>query len=60
MFTKERSAHDTVASFKEAIGWFKNQIGPANVERFHERIDDLYKKAVQHGRRLERRTKRTK
>ncbi len=55
MFTKEKSVHAAVKSFKEAIGWLSNEIGPRNVERFHERIDDLYKKAVAHGKRLEQR-----
>lgn len=49
MFTKERTVHATVKSFKEAVGWFKNEIGPENVRRLQERIDDLYAKALRHG-----------
>ena len=52
MFTKERSVHDTVEAFKEAVGWYQSLIGPRNVERLRERIDDLYRKAMRHGIRL--------
>lgn len=49
MLTKERSVSDTVEAFKEAVSWFKNQIGPNNVTNLQERIDDLYRKAMRHG-----------
>lgn len=52
MFTKERNVHDTVASFKEAIDWIRNQIGPRNADCLKERIQHLYSKAVLHGIRL--------
>lgn len=49
MFTKERTVHATVESFKEAVGWFENKIGPENVRRLRERIDDLAQKAFKEG-----------
>lgn len=52
MFTKERSVHDTVHSFKEAIDTLRSTMGPANADRYKARVDDLYEKAFRHGIRL--------
>ena len=44
-----------VAELKEMIGWHRMMIGPENAERLTIRIDDLFRSAVKHGKRLEQR-----
>jgi hypothetical protein len=43
---------DKLAELKEMVDWHRNRIGPENADRLKIRIDDLFRSAVRHGKKL--------
>lgn len=51
---RRQAVQDKVIELKEMVDWHRNMIGPGNADRLKVRIDDLFKSAVRHGKRLAR------
>lgn len=43
---------DKATEIKEMIDWHRNAIGPENADRLKIRVDDLFRSAVRHGKKL--------
>lgn len=43
---------DKVVELKEIVDYHRQTIGPENADRLKIRIDDLFRSAVRHGKRL--------
>ena len=47
---------DKLIDLKEIVDWYRKAIGPTNADRLKIRIEDLFRSAVRHGKRLAQKT----